>query len=114
MAVVEAVEEIVAIVEAAADSAAVEAEAAVRTAAKPVVVVVIGVLAILMGPQIKPAGYIGNLASLRTSVWIQLSAPGRTFLHQNLNQINEKLTNSTLKYMTRCMHSLTKKYTLST
>ena len=72
------------------------------------------VLAILMGPQIKPAGYIGNLASLRTSVWIQLSAPGRTFLHQNLNQINEKLTNSTLKYMTRCMHSLTKKYTLST
>ena len=114
MVVAEAVEEVVAIVEVAAASAVVEVVAADRVAAKPVVVVVIGVLAILMGLQIKPAGYIGNLASLRTSVWIQLSAPGRIFLHQNLNQINEKLTNSTLKYMTRCMHSLTKKYTLST
>ena len=63
-----------------------------------------GVLAILMGLQIKPAGYIGNLESLRTFVWIRLSAPGRIFLHQNLNQINETVTNSFL--MTRCILSL--------
>ena len=63
-----------------------------------------GALAILMGLQIRPAGYIGNLESLRTFVWIRLSAPGRIFLHQNLNQINETVTNSIL--MTRCILSL--------
>ena len=48
------------------------------------------VLAIQMGLQIKPAGCTGNLGSLRTSVWIRLSVPGRIFLLQNLNQTNEK------------------------
>ena len=74
-------------------------------ALKPVVVATgTVVLAILMGLQIRPAGYIGNLESLRTFVWIRLSAPGRIFLHQDHNQINETVTNSTL--MTRCILSL--------
>ena len=106
-------------VEAAAETeevvaaASVVEEVVVKTTAKPVAVgvVVTEVPVTLMGPQIKPAGCTGNLGSLRTFVWIRLSVPGRTFLLQDLSPTNETLTSSTQKYMTRCIHSLSQKYT---
>ena len=49
-------------------------------------------LAIPMGPQIKPANYTGNLENLQISVLTLATARGRTYLHQNQNQINEPVT----------------------